>query len=193
MKKLVALGVVVAVVLIVVFVIFGGGPARRGEETASSRVPEAASPQTVARWADEGRVQLAATGPGGVHLLPGAEAIARDLNAPGHEPGQDIEILEAVLAEYRRIFGSNPAGGLNAEITAALIGRNDRRLAVVTPDLAALNAAGEVVDRWGTPFYFHPVTAARMEILSAGPDRLLWTPDDVGQVQPAGQVAAETF
>ena len=38
---------------------------------------------------------------------------------------------------------------------------------------------GELCDRWGTPFFFHAESAARMEIRSAGPDRRLWTEDDV--------------
>jgi len=35
------------------------------------------------------------------------------------------------------------------------------------------------VDRWGMPFWFHPNTAHQVEIRSAGPDRQLFTDDDL--------------
>jgi hypothetical protein len=41
-----------------------------------------------------------------------------------------------------------------------------------------VNAAGELTDRWGTPFFFHQVSKAQMEVRSAGPDRRMWTADD---------------
>jgi len=42
-----------------------------------------------------------------------------------------------------------------------------------------LDAEGRLVDRWGTPYFFHPVSGEDMEIVSAGPDAELWTDDDV--------------
>ena len=42
---------------------------------------------------------------------------------------------------------------------------------------------GELVDRWGTPYFFHSVSAEKMEIVSAGPDKELWTDDDVVSLQ----------
>jgi hypothetical protein len=41
------------------------------------------------------------------------------------------------------------------------------------------NAAGALTDRWGTPFFFHSAQAGVIAIRSAGPDRLLWTEDDL--------------
>jgi hypothetical protein len=159
----------------------------------STRESAAAPPEQARRLVAEGRAAMASPTAQGIQLLPGVATPAVELNAPDHDPDRDIEILESVVSEYRRIFGRNPPGGLNVEITAALTGQNPRRLAVLSPDSAALNAAGEVVDRWGTPFYFHPVSAVTMEVLSAGPDRLLWTSDDVGRIRPAGNVAAEAW
>ena len=42
-----------------------------------------------------------------------------------------------------------------------------------------LNAAGELVDPWGTPYFFHQLSATEMEIHSAGPDKVMWTRDDL--------------
>lgn len=121
----------------------------------------------------------------GIRLLPGGEDIARNLNSNTLAPADDLDILAEVLTTYRGIFGQNPPGGENAEITAALVGRNQKQLAILPPDSPALNSAGELIDRWGTPYFFHPVTRTTMEVLSAGPDRTLWTADDVGTLDPA--------
>jgi len=69
--------------------------------------------------------------------------------------------------------------GENAEITAVLAGRNRLQLALIPPSHPAINRAGELCDRWGTPFFFHALSGTQMEIRSAGPDRRLWSADDV--------------
>ena len=62
---------------------------------------------------------------------------------------------------------------------AKLAGNNKRKLAVLLPNHPSLNQEGELLDRWGTPYWFHPVSRDLMEIVSAGPDKKLWTEDDV--------------
>jgi hypothetical protein len=42
-----------------------------------------------------------------------------------------------------------------------------------------LNAEGELVDRWGTPYFFHQLSKTSMEIRSAGPSRQMGTTDDL--------------
>lgn len=43
----------------------------------------------------------------------------------------------------------------------------------------ALNPAGQLVDRWDTPLFFHALGGGRYEIRSAGRDGKLWTDDDL--------------
>src|SRR5580765_3837108 len=43
----------------------------------------------------------------------------------------------------------------------------------------ALNMQGQLVDRWDTPLFFHAVGGGRYELRSAGPDKKLWTDDDI--------------
>ena len=142
---------------------------------------------------DPTQARVAERLPGGIRLLPEAKELTKELNQPDQPPEHDLEVMENLLATYRGIFGQNPPGGLNSEITAALIGANAKQLAVMPPDQAFLNAKGELVDRWGTPFYFHPVSSSVMEVLSAGPDQKLWTPDDVGKLNPAGAETRADF
>ena len=80
-----------------------------------------------------------------------------------------------------RIFVKDPSGnprGSHREIVQALQGRNRARLAFLPATHPALNAQGELCDRWGTPYFFHSLSSERMEIRSAGPDRVFWTDDD---------------
>src|SRR4051812_43713193 len=102
------------------------------------------------------------------------------LNAPNGNAQADLRIVADILATYRTNFlrEGNPVGN-NAEITAALRGDNRLHLAFIPDRHPALNAAGELCDRWGTPYFFHAASGTEMEIRSAGPDRKLHTADDV--------------
>ena len=77
------------------------------------------------------------------------------------------------------MFGGNPVG-TNPEITRALNGGNAKQVQFVHPeDGLRINEQGEMVDPWGTPFFFHQLSGKVMEIHSAGPDRKMWTADDL--------------
>ena len=70
--------------------------------------------------------------------------------------------------------------GDNAEITNALNGGNPAKVIFVqTEDGLRQNARGELIDSWGTPFFFHQLARTQMEVRSAGPDRRMWTADDL--------------
>lgn len=111
--------------------------------------------------------------------LEGESQIADELNAPGGTIQRDLSILEEVFATWLTNFPrlGNPVGE-NAEITAALTGGNSVRFAFVPRRHRAINSAGELCDRWGTPFRFHQLSGTQMEIRSAGPDRKFATADD---------------
>lgn len=157
------------------------GNSSRGEANALQKTPslnESPEPEVIS------------VAGGHVVVLPAALEFAAGLDRPGGSPEGDMEIVHEAVAQYRRVFGSNPPGGENREIVAALRGENPRRLAVLPPDLKSLNENGEIVDRWGTPYLFHPVSGEVMEVLSAGPDQKLWTADDIGQLTPVGEPTA---
>jgi hypothetical protein len=44
---------------------------------------------------------------------------------------------------------------------------------------ASLNAKGQLIDRWGTPLFFHALGNGRYDLRSAGPDKTMWTSDDI--------------
>jgi hypothetical protein len=105
--------------------------------------------------------------------------LADNLNASNRAIAGDLHILADILTAWRTNFphDGNPWGE-NAEITAALTGRNALKLALIPPNHRAINARGELCDRWGTPFRFHQLSGTQMEIRSAGPDQKFGTADD---------------
>jgi hypothetical protein len=105
--------------------------------------------------------------------------LADALNSPTGTIQADVRIVSDIVEAFRTNFprDGNPVGD-NAEITAAMTGANKLHLALIPPKHPAIKN-GELCDRWGTPFFFHAESATKMEIRSAGPDRKMWTADDV--------------
>ena len=104
--------------------------------------------------------------------------LADRLNDPGADIRADLRILNDIFQQYRSaIHGDDPVGD-NIDITAALTGHNKLGFAFIPRNHPAIDARGELCDRWGAPFFFHQLSGSQMEIRSAGPDRKLWTADD---------------
>ncbi len=90
----------------------------------------------------------------------------------------DVRSVTTILEEFRRAFGAMPAGEFNDEIVRVLQGENPMGIAVLPKTHPNLNPKGELLDRYGTPFRFHPESAWSMTVRSAGPDKRMWTSDD---------------
>ena len=102
-----------------------------------------------------------------------------DETRPVLAPAIALENMRTVFRQYALRFGGNPVGN-NREITAALNGQNPRQVVFLNPDDGLpINPRGELVDNWGTPYFFHQLSGSEMEIHSAGPDRKMWTADDL--------------
>ena len=67
----------------------------------------------------------------------------------------------------------------NEEFAAALRGKNPAQLRFLSDTHPAFNAAGQLIARWQTPLFFHALGHGRLDIRSAGPDRQMWTADDI--------------
>jgi hypothetical protein len=89
-----------------------------------------------------------------------------------------LDNARVAMHNYGSTFGENPVG-TNPEITAALMGKNPKQVNFITPESGLrVNENGEMLDAWGTPFFFHQLSGKEMEIRSAGQDRKMWTFDD---------------
>jgi hypothetical protein len=115
-------------------------------------------------------------------LLPPADAghspLADQLLAPEHTGGEDTRVVFTLFEQYRKRFGTYPTGEDNASFVNALTGNNPGRLPLLDPVHSAINAKGEICDRWGTPFFFHLIASDAIEVRSAGPDRVPYSTDD---------------
>lgn len=83
-----------------------------------------------------------------------------------------------MFSNYRTRIGENPVG-TNAEIMKAIMGGNEAGARLGPPAGQELNGDGELVDRWGTPYFFHQLSKDKMEVRSAGADMKMWTSDDL--------------
>lgn len=144
-------------------------PRAEAEAEAASRL-DAASPSTKA----------AAVSPAPelppITLRPAAKELAAAL-VRKDDPEGALQAVEQLLYFYRQGLGENPAGQ-NEDIVTAMLGENAKRAAYLQADSPAIKD-GRLLDPWGTPYWFHPVSRDRMEIRSAGPDRELFTADDL--------------
>ncbi len=116
---------------------------------------------------------------------PVPPAVPPSADAPVPQPGgtlaevrDEIENIQFALRDYRTSLGENPIGN-NAEITKALLGDNLKQVKIPLPPGATVNGEGQMCDRWGKPYFFHQLSAKQMEVRSAGPDREMWTGDDL--------------
>lgn len=110
-------------------------------------------------------------------ILPIAEN-AVSLNSSETSAEEDIETLDFLISHYRKLQGGNPVGE-NDEITASLLGKNSKSLVFLRRDSAYIDSSDRLIDRWGTPYFFHAISADKMDIVSAGADLKHHTGDDL--------------
>lgn len=101
------------------------------------------------------------------------------LGTDANTPEQDVKLLHNVFLSFRSALKTGNPVGTNREITRALSGRNRMGLAYIAPDHPAINERGQLCDRWGSPYFFHQHSAYQMGIRSAGPDKEMYTEDDL--------------
>lgn len=94
---------------------------------------------------------------------------------PARVEAEDVALN---LRHFGQRFGGNPVG-TNAEIARTLNGGNPQGVRYLPQQHLRLNDQGELLDFYGTPYFFHQISAQEMEIRSAGPDKTMWTPDDI--------------
>ncbi len=90
-----------------------------------------------------------------------------------------VNFLTAVKEPYR------PPLGDNEDVVQALTGGNRYGDVFIATNDPAVNERGQLVDRWGTPYHFHARSVDAIDVRSAGPDKILFSEDDV--VHPATQ------
>jgi hypothetical protein len=190
MKKFWAALAIIAVVAALVFLFqFKTPPAERSAGNSGTG-PANSSKPSVAPVNSQNAAPAPSAGPAAT-AAPGGDLASRAASpnsapsAPGDTneppllpPATVLDKARVVIHNYHAAFGENPVG-TNPEITAALSGKNPKSVNFVAESGLRVNANGEMLDGYGTPFFFHQISGQEMEIRSAGPDRVMWTFDDV--------------
>ena len=113
----------------------------------------------------------------GANSLPPATA-APDAASSKQAGMIELDKVHYMIGDYHTLMGENPVG-TNAKIMKALMGGNSHQAVLGPMDGQSLNDKGELVDPWGTPYFFHQLSGDHMEIHSAGPDKIMGTADDL--------------
>lgn len=112
--------------------------------------------------------------------LPGDLMLA-SYASPTSDAQQDLTWLARVMDNFSLLVkGDTPIPlGANEEVALALLGKNRAQLAFISAGSPALNPQGQLIDRWGSPLFFHAESSQKIDVRSAGPDRAMWTSDDI--------------
>ena len=114
--------------------------------------------------------------------------LAAELNAPGGDALHDVKTLNAIIRQYLRILHNRqglPIGD-DIDLGRVLTGHNPMHFVLIPAGHPALAADGHLRDRWGTRYFIHPIAYGTFEVRSAGPDRKLFTKDDLVDAPAAG-------
>ncbi|MCU0792053.1 MAG: hypothetical protein MUE42_04220 [Opitutaceae bacterium] len=94
---------------------------------------------------------------------------------------EDLASLADLVTGYLQ-SGQDPAQkrpiGFNEDLIPALTDRTALGDAALPSSHPAIRD-GKLLDRWGTPWQVHPLAGALIQLRSAGPDRRLYTSDDL--------------
>ena len=191
MNKWVGLVVGVAVVIAVWFLFSThktaspAAPAQKSVEAQNAAVARALSNQNTNTVAiiesNFARVRPppANSGTGAVSIVIPPAGPPSPLQFTNIEPATVLQNVSRAIRQYGETFGGNPVGN-NQEITSELGGKNPKHMDFISADAGMLiNGNGEMVDPWGTPYFFHQISGSDTEIHSAGPDCIMWTSDDI--------------
>ncbi len=117
---------------------------------------------------------------------PPGDLLLRDYATAGTTLEQDLVLVARAMDSFLLLVKPAQRGPLadNEDWAAAWQGHRASREAFISAGHRILKN-GRLVDRWDSPLFFHALGGQRFEVRSAGPDRSLWTDDDI-QRNPDG-------
>jgi type II secretory pathway pseudopilin PulG len=88
--------------------------------------------------------------------------------------------IETACLAYLAEYGTLPATSENYRLVKILTGENNpRAITFITLKPTDMTANGELQDPWGTPYRITFDSNSKIHVMSAGPDKVFGTPDDV--------------
>jgi len=109
------------------------------------------------------------------------EVILRDYAKTNLPPQNDLTLMSHLMGNALLLLKSaaNRPLSANEDWADFLKGQNSAHERFLSDNHTVLNQKGQLIDRWGTPLFFHALGNGRYEIRSAGPDKTMWTSDDI--------------
>jgi len=178
---IVVLALLAAALLAFLFFGSSGTPPALDVAPRPAASPAGNGPLVLAPPASREEPEPAAATPSAPDPRQAGSPLAVELNAPAFDARHDVATLHTMLRQYLRILGGRqglPIGN-DSDLARAFTGHNPMKLIVLPPTHPALATDGRLRDRWGTPYFIHPRGQLAFEIRSAGPDRKLFTDDDL--------------
>jgi hypothetical protein len=176
MKRIILLLLLALPLLVVLFLLL---TRMRWKFSAPVPPPQPAATNATNAAAQVLAVPSSSSGGGGQPLL--GETILRDYGNTNLPPQNDLTLMSRLMENSLLLLksaGNHPLSA-NEDWAALLRGENAAHERFLPDQHAALNPQGQLIDRWGSPLFFHALGAGRYEVRSAGPDRKLWTADDL--------------
>jgi len=132
-------------------------------------------------------------------MRPGDHLLA-EFGTSNSSPTEDVRKLGYTLEGFFNIHKTIDSfhASTNSDFYKLLSGKNPDGEAFVSPGHSIYGKSGLLVDRFGTPFFFHPLAKPKVEVRSAGPDRKMFTADDIhrtpeGVILPAADANSSSL
>lgn len=108
------------------------------------------------------------------------DEILQDYASPDRSVQEDLQLIQGLIMSVQTLVKNQDPGrmAVNEDVVEVLLGKNPHKKAFLRRDHPALNERGQLIDRWGSPLFFHLEAADRLDVRSAGPDQRLFTEDD---------------
>ena len=116
------------------------------------------------------------------------EKILHDYATENTTLKEDMELLRRLNFSFVTLVKDHAQTpiGCNRDLADALKGKNAYKQRFLPDAHSALNDQGQIIDRYNTPVHIHVKSAGSYEVRSAGPDKKLWTEDDIN-ILPSGE------
>ena len=109
--------------------------------------------------------------------VPEEAGLLEDLNQSEESAvGNIYSLLESLRGSANQ--GYYPTGS-NLDVTNALLGQNYQKVAFLPASHPRVSEQGQLIDQWGTPYDFHFESSTQVSIRSGGPDKEVYTDDDI--------------
>jgi len=87
--------------------------------------------------------------------------------------------LETACMAYMSVYGALPSTSENYRLVKILCEDNPRKIAFLAVKQPDINPNGDLIDSWGTPSRITFESDSKVGAISAGPDKIFGTPDDI--------------